>query len=371
MRIGLVVTGGADRTGRERVVPILLWLIERLARRHDVHVFALHYYREPCSYPLLGATVHDVGRVDGPRGLRRFRLRSRLRAAIADAGPLDILHAHQGMPAGLVASHFGRALGVPVIVTLSSGELVSLPDIGYGLQRRWIDRRAVADVVRLASRITVDTPFMAQLAADHASGVEVLPFGIDTARFPLAQRADGPPWRLLRVASLNPVKDYPMLLRAFAAIVQRGLDVHLDIVGGDTMNGAVQALARSLGLDARVGFHGVQPTDELQRFYAAAHLHVVSSRHEASGVTVLEAASTGLPTVGTAVGFVSDWREGGAVTVPVGDSNALAAAAIDLLRNPERRAHVAAVARAWTLAHDADRSASAFEDLYARTAGAS
>src|SRR5216110_677434 len=82
MRIGLVVTGGVDRSGRERVVPSLLWLIERLARRHDVHVFALHHYRDPCTYPLLGATVHDVGRVDGPIGLRRFRLRARLAAAI-------------------------------------------------------------------------------------------------------------------------------------------------------------------------------------------------------------------------------------------------------------------------------------------------
>src|SRR3954447_16760842 len=85
MRIGLVVTGGVDRSGRERVVPTLLWLIERLARRHEVHVFALHYYRDPCTYPLAGALVHDVGRVDGPPGLRLFRLRRRLDAAIRRA----------------------------------------------------------------------------------------------------------------------------------------------------------------------------------------------------------------------------------------------------------------------------------------------
>ncbi len=68
MRIGLVVTGGFDRGGRERVVPTLLWLVERLARRHQVHVFVVDYYREPCDYPLLGATVHDLGRVPGPSG---------------------------------------------------------------------------------------------------------------------------------------------------------------------------------------------------------------------------------------------------------------------------------------------------------------
>src|SRR5919201_2869321 len=82
MRIGLVVTGGVDASGRERVVPALLWLIERLARRHDVHVFALHYYREPRTYPLLGAKVHDLGRVEGPPGFRRLRVGSRLRRAL-------------------------------------------------------------------------------------------------------------------------------------------------------------------------------------------------------------------------------------------------------------------------------------------------
>src|SRR5437764_6634744 len=99
MRIALVVAGGVDRSGRERVLPALLWLIERLARRHDVHVFALHYYPEARSYPLLGATVHDIGRVEGPPGLRRLRVRSRLRRAVERAGPFDLLHAYWGMPA--------------------------------------------------------------------------------------------------------------------------------------------------------------------------------------------------------------------------------------------------------------------------------
>src|SRR5215510_12377670 len=81
MRIGFVVTGGFDRSARERVTPSLLWLVERLARRHDVHVFVLHYYPESRTYPLLGATVHDLGRVDGPRGLGRGRRRRRLASA--------------------------------------------------------------------------------------------------------------------------------------------------------------------------------------------------------------------------------------------------------------------------------------------------
>src|SRR5438874_11340685 len=89
MRLAIVVPGGVDPSGRERVVPLLLWLVERLARRHDVHVFVLDYYPEPCSYELLGARVHDLGRVTGPIGFRRFRIEKRLLAALRERGPFD------------------------------------------------------------------------------------------------------------------------------------------------------------------------------------------------------------------------------------------------------------------------------------------
>ena len=155
MRIGLVVTGGVDRSGRERVMPSLLWLIERLARRHDVHVFVLHYYRDPCVYPLLGATIHDLGRVEGPRGLRQLLVRRRLAAAIeavAASGPFDVLHAYFGDAGSRSRRRSAAALSLPVVVTLDSGELVALDDIQYGLQRRWIDRRAVARALARAPR---------------------------------------------------------------------------------------------------------------------------------------------------------------------------------------------------------------------------
>jgi glycosyltransferase involved in cell wall biosynthesis len=366
------VTGGVDRSGRERVVPSLLALVEAMARRHELHVFALRHYREPCSYPLLGATVHDLGRVDGLRGLGRLRQAHRLLTTIRRIGRFDLLHAYWAVPAGVVATRVARRLSIPSIVTFDSGEFVSLPDIGYGLQRRWIDRRAVAETLRSATRATVCTEYMARLAAAHGARVERVPIGIDPRHFPGVDRREGPPWRLVHVASLNRVKDHATLLRAMARVVSTAPAVHLDIVGEDTLGGRVQQLCRALGLDAHVSFHLFQPTDALSSLYARAHLHVVSSRHEAAGVVCLEAACAGVPTVGTAVGYIADWAAANrSVAVPVGDSEALAAAILALLGDRDTRTRLAEAARAWTLEHSAEWTARRFEEIYAEARQAS
>jgi glycosyltransferase involved in cell wall biosynthesis len=205
---------------------------------------------------------------------------------------------------------------------------------------------------------------MRRLARAHAIEPTVIPIGVDTTTFRPATHAPGPPWRLLHAASLNPVKDQPTLLQAFRHVLDRVPDVHLDIAGEDTLGGAMQEGARQLGIEPHVTFHGVQPTDALVRMYQRAHLFVLSSRHEAGGVVVLEAAACGVPTVGTAVGHLADWTPDRAITVPPRNPHALGEAIVSALSSPTRLAEIAAAARAWTLAHDADWTAGEFDRLY-------
>ena len=58
MKLALLMPGGVDRSGEHRVIHAFLWLLERLARRHEVHVFALNQEPEPAEWDLLGAHVH-------------------------------------------------------------------------------------------------------------------------------------------------------------------------------------------------------------------------------------------------------------------------------------------------------------------------
>ena len=73
MKIAMLLPGGVDRSGTHRVIPFILWLVERVAREHDLHLFALRQEPRPSRYELLGAQVHNIGA--RPRRLRALDAR--------------------------------------------------------------------------------------------------------------------------------------------------------------------------------------------------------------------------------------------------------------------------------------------------------
>ena len=67
---------------------------------------------------------------------------------------------------------------------------------------------------------------MERLARAHGAKPVVIPLGVDTSGFHRSAAAPaGPPWRLLSVANLNPVKDHRTLIEAFRLVVDRLGDV--------------------------------------------------------------------------------------------------------------------------------------------------
>jgi len=377
MRLAMVVTGGLHPSGREQVVPSLLALFARLARHHEVHAFALRHLAQPQTYDLGGFTVHDLGRPTAPLGLRRRAQGRALRQAMTAVGSFDLIHGFWADPAGLVAARTGRHFGIPSVVTCDSGEFVSLTAIRYGSQRTMRGRARVREACRLAGRVHVCTDYMRGLAARHDVEAVVIPLGItneDSAvvsdTVVILPGADGGSrpqpsggLRLLQVASLSDVKNQAALIEA-VALMARDLDVHLDLAGEDTLAGALQAYARDLGVAERVVFHGYVANDQLAPLFANTDLYVQSSRHEAAAVSVLEAASAGVPVVGTRVGYVADWSEDKAVAIDGATPQALVSA-IKSLHGDRLRANVmAASAQSWARAHDADWTAEQFDRLY-------
>jgi glycosyltransferase involved in cell wall biosynthesis len=221
------------------------------------------------------------------------------------------------------------------------GELVSLPDIGYGGQLSRSSRLLIRRALRGATAVTAGSAYLRRMAEDRVAGASPrrLPLGVDTGLFqPRAGPAGPPPLRqgevrLLHVASLVPVKDQHTLLSALALLAGRRPGVHLHVVGDGPMRASLRSAAAALGVAERVTFHGEVPHDRLPDYYRAADLCVLTSLHESQGMVALEAGACARATVGTGVGLLPELAPAACV-VPVGDARALAGAVAALLRHP-------------------------------------
>jgi glycosyltransferase involved in cell wall biosynthesis len=99
---------------------------------------------------------------------------------------------------------------------------------------------------------------------------------------------------VLSVAAALPHKNLDRLLRAFAALGRE--DARLVLVGhGGRVTEELEALARQLGVAARVRFTGWVSDADVEGAYALAAAFLYPSLHEGFGMPVLEAMARGVP----------------------------------------------------------------------------
>jgi glycosyltransferase involved in cell wall biosynthesis len=364
MKIALVVPGGVDRSGERRVIPALLGLLRRLSLLHELHVFATHQEDRSSDWVLEGAHVHNVGRP-----------RTAWRAANAIVRehrrwPFDVIQSFWTGRHGALAVGVGAILRLPTVVHVAGGELAALDDIGYGGCRTWHGRFREQAVLRRATAVTCASRPIADSIARRGVRALRLPLGVDLTRWPIRapMRRGEERIRLVHVASLNEVKDQSTLLRALRQLADAGRHFELDVVGEDTLGGRIQRLAAELGLASAIRFHGFLTQRELRPLVEASHVAVLSSRHEAGPVVLLEAAAAGVPTVGTAVGHLAEWSPDAALAVPCRDAAALAAAIATMLDDEDLRLSIAAAAQRNAALEDADHTARGFDTIYRRIA---
>jgi glycosyltransferase involved in cell wall biosynthesis len=358
----LVVPGGVDRSLEYRVIPALLALISRLAINNDVQVFALYQETKAGEWQSAGAHIRNIGS-------KHTALRA-VRAICAEhrTAPFDVVHAIWSNWCGLIAVSSARLLGIPSLVHIAGGELVSIPEIAYGGRLKWYGRLREAYNLRGASAVTAaSTPMIEMLSALGVAAHRV-PLGVDLTAWPPrdpVSRDPSRPARFIHVASLNRVKDQTTLLRALASLMRSGLKFEMNVVGEDTLNGEMQSLAAELGLSERVRFLGFLPQRQLRPIVEAADLMILSSRHEAGPLAMLEAAVAGVPTVGTAVGHIREWSPAAAACVPVGDWARLSKIISQLMEDEDLRLRIAREALQRAVREDANHTAECFQTLYA------
>lgn len=220
-----------------------------------------------------------------------------------------------------------------------------------GIERARLQARAAAETRALAAcqRIIANSWFTREqlVLRGFAEGmIDVARPGTDPA--PLA-RGCGEPVTLVSVASVTPRKGQDLLVEALVGLAD--VDWRCDIVGSlerdPAFVDAVRARIAAAGLDDRVALCGELAGEELAAAWDRADVAVLASRYEGFGMVITEAVARGLPVVATAGGAVAEALPAGAgILANPGDITALRAALFDVIRHADRRAGLAAGARA-------------------------
>jgi len=151
------------------------------------------------------------------------------------------------------------------------------------------------------------------------------------------------------VGRLTQDKGLPELIDAFELILEEYPTAHLLLAGWfDQSDDALTAEMRDrIERHPRVACTGY--VDDASPYYRAMDLFVLPTRREGFPNVVLEASATGIPVITTlATGARDSVLHGvtGVLILP-GDKEAICAASLELLRDPERRQRMGAAGRAW------------------------
>lgn len=322
--------------------------------RFRMHYCALrpHSFRPKNGYP---------GRATDFFGLER----ACLQRAIESVAP-DVVHAHWSYEFALAAI----ATGLPHVVTCHDAPQVVLkysPNL-YRLARYFMARR----VLSRAQYLTAVSPYLQQKLETYARvPITVVPnplLGHPSERGAAPRHYDPAHPRIAMVLNGWDARKNPKpALRAFAALRSTFPAAELDIMGSDYgVGGKAEAWAKSKGLTDGVHFMGRQPYPLLLAKLAESDLLLHPALEETFGMSIAEAMSLGVPALGGQASGAVPWVIGkSGRLVDVRSEQAIAQAAIELLKDSQGLVNLSAQARSATLSRfSPDTVAAAYECCY-------
>ncbi len=266
-----------------------------------------------------------------------------------------IAHLHL-FKARLLGGTAARLAGVPLVVETFHGTLLAeyynplARRVILGLER-WLARRMDA-LIAVSDAVAEE---LVQWRIAPREKVHVIPLGLSLEKFlqagpgPGGLRADlGIPAGALLVGTVGrlvPIKGLGFFVEAAADIVRWIPRAHFVIVGDGPERETLERQVWSRSLGGQVHFVGWRR--DVERIYPDLDVVMLTSLHEGTPVSLIEAMTAGRAVVATRVGGVPDVvrDEETGLLVPAKDASALAAAAGRLLNDESLRRRMGEAAR--------------------------
>ncbi len=226
----------------------------------------------------------------------------------------------------------------------------------------WLLERPVPRVFRSVPTVAVSESTAGDLVRRGIprDRIEVIPNGVDLdVLSPLAPDERFPEPTLLYLGRLNRYKRIDLLLQAVASLVERGTSCRLLVAGRGDDQSRLEALRASLGLEEHVEFLGFVSEADKRELLRRSWINVLTSVKEGWGISNLEAAACGTPTIASDVPGLRDSVVHGRTgfLVPHGDVESLSRRIGELLGDNEKRARLGHGARSFAEGFGWDASA--------------
>ncbi len=276
------------------------------ARGHAVHLFVPRFkgyeehdervYRVP-SIPKFNHTDFSLPL---PFSLKVRNIFGKLRP--------DLVHAQHPFFLGEMGMHLGKNRNLPIVLTYHTQyeQYSHYAPVDSALVKRWIIN-VCNSFCNLCDLVVAPCQDIREMLMQRGVGtrIEVIPTGVDLSAYGHPDRH----WLretfglsrdqkiLLHVGRLAKEKNLEFLFHAVSRAMTGDAKLVLLVAGMGDQVPRLKELSETLGIAARVIFHGHMEPVELVNAYAGADLFVFSSKTETQGLVVLESMTAGTPAV--------------------------------------------------------------------------
>lgn len=349
-------------------------LVQQLAGRHDVHVFA-----QESNQPVPGVHYHRVLCLS-----RKPRWINQLVFAVVTwwrtRTGFDVVHSHENTWHGQIQTVHVR----PTRYNLFHGRR------GLRLGMRWLK---VLLSPRLMTYVWLEGARFARQPGRHVVATSDTLYDECAQAYPLAELSVITPGTDMPSHAMSPAQaraqlQLPLQARCLLFVAndyaRKGLDtllqalaklpeaVHLTVVGNPGLIPRYQALARQFGVSQRVHFVG--RLDDTSVAYRSADCLVHPTLEDSFAMVVLEAMAHGLPVIVSGPSYcgisrqLQHMQQAWLLENPR-DAQTLSLAVREVLDTPQLADSLGNQGRAFARAHSWERAALQYERLYGQAAG--
>jgi len=275
---------------------------ERLARRHDVTVFATNPGDFPRFEVVNGVKVERFRRY-APSGAYFFSLDMLLKLRKAE---FDVVHGHCYHAFPLHFSTLAKRKRF-VVSTHFHG-------VGHSVFRDSLIRLFKPfgrRTIRAADKIVAVSEYEKNLLCGQfgldPDKVVVIPCGVDFREFEGLKRRKRGFRSVLYVGNLVGYKGVQFLIEVLPKLDD---DIFLEIVGEGSMRYALEERVKKLNVLDRVRFFQNLPRRKLLQKFVDADVFVLPSRYEAYSIVVAEALAAGTPCIVANTSALIEWVDG-------------------------------------------------------------